>query len=859
MQRLPIVLAMIYVVTSSSAWAQDDEWTAEQVNFFESKIRPVLADKCYSCHAHDAKNVGGNLLVDTRAGLLQGGDSGPAIEPGQADDSLLLAAIRYEDDDLAMPPKKSGGKLPDAVIADFKKWIEMGAPDPRKAEGVVQEFGADDDAKQWWAFQPMQKPVPPSTMDSSWPKTDIDRFVLNSLESKGLKPVGDAEPLVLLRRIYFDLIGLPPSAKEAQAFLEAWKSAPGSDAQDELYAAVVDRLLASPQFGERWGRYWLDVARYSESSGKDVNILYPQAWRYRDYVIDSFNADVPYDQFIQQQIAGDLLPAKSNDERARHLIATGFLAIGPKSLNEMKARQFALDLADEQIDTVTQSVMGLTVACARCHDHKFDPISQVDYTAIAGIFLSTDTRFGTTGGNGGRNAAELVDLPKGTSDAFLPTLSQSEYDARVKRLDELRTEIRELVAERQRARRSGKPEDDGLNVVRVTTQISMLEAELKNYNEDGSVKALAMGAVDKPSTAPRSSRPGNFREFRRRASGFVSVTNSPLFVRGDVDRPSDLVPRAIPPILPNLESPKIPAGTSGRRELALWMTSPDHPLTARVMANRVWHWLFGAGIVASVDNFGTTGNEPSNPQLLDYLAQKFVADGWSVKKLIREMVLSRTYRLAATYDESCFQADPENALCWRHNSRRLDAEAIRDSMLSAAGMLDLNQPKASLIGRAGDGPLGGPRRMRLTEDNVAKATNNNRSVYLSVARNVEPEVLAVFDFPDAASVQGARQVTNVPSQSLFMLNSDFSAKQAKALANRVMPVESKLEYKPRLETNIIPKQLEQMYWHALGRPPTSSEESAARKLLGRYRSDAITGWTSVARAILASSEFRSID
>jgi hypothetical protein len=344
-----------------------------------------------------------------------------------------------------------------------------------------------------------------------------------------------------------------------------------------------------------------------------------------------------------------------------------------------------------------------------------------------------------------------------------------------------------------------------------------------------------------------------------RGGGYDVVTDSPLFVRGDVDRPSDKIARGIPDILESVDAARIPAGASGRQQMADWMTDPAHPLTSRVIVNRVWHWLFGAGIVTSVDNFGTTGTLPSHPELLDYLALRFMAEGWSIKKLIREIVLSRTYRLASTYDANNFDADSENALLWRHSPRRLDAEAIRDAMLYASGMLDLNRPIASLIGRSGDGPLGGPRRMSLSEDIVAKARNSNRSVYLAVARNVEPEVLAVFDFPDASTVQGARQVTNVPSQSLFMLNSEFAGQQAKALANRVTPVQEKLDTTPKLNTSAIPDRLEEMYWIAFGRPPSAEELKAANRLLGKYRSDPLAGWTSVARALLASSEFRSID
>jgi hypothetical protein len=847
-------------LTCTIGRADDDRWTDEQLKFFEAKIRPVLIEKCYGCHSDQAKSIAGNFRLDFRALMLQGGDSGPAVEPGNPDDSLLMQALRYDDPDLAMPPKKDGGKLPDDVIADFQRWIEMGVPDPRKAEEVVQEFGADDDALQWWAFQPRQSVVAPQPMDADWPQTDIDRFVLAKLESEGLKPVGDAQPLALLRRVYFDLTGLPPSAKEAQQFAADWEKALDAASRDQLYEEVVDRLLASPQFGERWGRYWLDVARYSESSGKDVNILYPLAWRYRDYVIDSFNEDVPYDHFVRQQIAGDLLTANSDQDRAANLVATGFLAIGPKSLNEMNRRQFAVDLADEQIDATTQAFLGMTVACARCHDHKFDPITQIDYTALAGIFLSTETRYGTTGGNGGRNAGEVIELPAEAATSTRPDLTPQEYQERVERLDDLRAEQRRYIQERQRNRNSGNSDNNAnvVNAVRTANQISQLQAELKNYNSDGSAKSVAMGVQDKSATRPiarRTRGSGN----RNRAGLAESIIDSPLFVRGEVDRPSDPVPRAVPNILPQTQADSIPSNASGRMQLADWMTDPENPLTSRVMVNRVWHWLFGAGLVTSVDNFGTTGSLPSHPELLDYLANEFIADGWSVKGLIRQIVLSRTYRLASSYDEANFNSDPANAWLWRHSPRRLDAEAIRDAMLFAAGSLELNRPSASLIGQAGDGVLGGPRGNRISEDSIVKATGNHRSVYMAVARNAEPEVLAVFDFPDAAGVQGARQVTNVPGQALFILNSDFVARHATSLANRVTPLEDKLNPTNKLNTGDLAERVNQMYWIALGRPASGDEVSAARRLLTKYRQEPAAGWAGVARAIFGSAEFRSID
>ncbi|MEQ1851241.1 MAG: DUF1549 domain-containing protein, partial [Chthoniobacteraceae bacterium] len=370
--------------------------TAEQIDFFEKKIRPVLSDKCYKCHSEKSDKVKGGLLLDTREGIRRGGDSGPAVVPGDLKESILIEAIQYTNKDFAMPPEKSGGKLPDAVIKDFEAWVKMGAPDPREGSGKIVKKYSKEDAKKWWAFQPPQAPAVPQPRNAAWAHGDVDRFLLSAIEAKGVKPVGDADAATMLRRIHFDLTGLPPSPREVGEFFNDWKTA-GTDKakQQAVLARWVDKLLASPQFGERWGRHWLDVARYAESSGKDVNIAFPHAWRYRDYVIASFNEDKPYDQFLREQIAGDLLPASSDARRAQQLVATGFLAIGPKGLNEQNPRQFCLDLADEQVDTVSQAILGVTISCARCHDHKFDPISQREYYALAGIFLSTDTKYGT--------------------------------------------------------------------------------------------------------------------------------------------------------------------------------------------------------------------------------------------------------------------------------------------------------------------------------------------------------------------------------------------------------------------------------------------------------------------------------
>src|SRR5262245_15043439 len=380
--------------------------TPEQAAFFEKSIRPVLVRECFSCHSASAEKIKGDLRLDTREGLRKGGKKGPAIVPGDPKESLLVLALNHEEGQLKMPPKK---KLGGDVVADFEKWVAMGAPDPRDGTSRSAKYEIDiEKGRKFWAFQPPRKAAPPAVKDAAWPRGDIDRFLLAELETKGLKPVADADPRTLLRRLYFDLTGLPPKPEEVEAFAKEYAANP-----QPALEKVVDRLLASPQFGERWGRHWLDVARYAESSGRSVNFAYPHAWRYRDYVIAAFNADKPYDQFLKEQLAGDLLSAKDDKEKAEFLIATGFLAIGPKTHDERNREQFQLDVVDEQIDATFQAFQGLTVACARCHDHKFDPIPQKDYYAVAGIFRSTQTCYGTARVFQNNHSSPMVNLPKG--------------------------------------------------------------------------------------------------------------------------------------------------------------------------------------------------------------------------------------------------------------------------------------------------------------------------------------------------------------------------------------------------------------------------------------------------------------
>jgi hypothetical protein len=780
--------------------------TPKQERFFESKIRPVLVTHCGKCHAQTAEKLRGGLRLDSREGLQRGGDSGPAVVPGKPEESLLIRAIRYRDEELRMPPR---AKLPDAVVAEFEAWVKMGAPDPRTDPDGVAAHSAFDLAKgtHFWSFRPPKRVPPPPVKRADWPRGDIDRFLLAAIEARGLAPVGDADRPRLLRRVTFDLLGLPPSREEVDAFL--------GDDSPEAFVRVVDRLLASPRFGERWGRHWLDVVRFAESSGK-TNFTYPQAWRYRDWVIASFNADTPYDRFVRSQIAGDLLPARDDRRRADQLIATGFLALGSKAHDAENRGQFVLDVVDEQIETTTRAFVGLTVACARCHDHKTDPIPQRDYYALSGIFRSTQTCSGTLAGVFPNfNASPLIELPSGAGlPSAVPALTAAQRAAMAERLAA-------LVRERN-AIPPGEANRDRLR--RVNSLLAMLRYRL---------------AIDRPAGPPRAFAMG----VRERDE----VVDSPLYARGELDQPRGVVPRGLVRVL-CIETPAPIAAGSGRRELADWLASPANPLTARVIVNRVWLHLFGRGLVPTSDNFGAAGRPPSHPELLDTLAVDFMADGWSVKRLIRRIVLSRAYGLDSTYDPHNFEADPDNALIWRMSKRRLEAEAVRDALLFVGGRLAPEPPVGSAVARTGEG-LGLFLRLAGLD-----ASDTHRSVYLPVVRDQVLESLALFDFADPSLVTGERATTTSPAQALYFLNSPFVTRQAEALAERV-----------RASEGDDARGIDRAYRLALARPPTAAERNRALAFLQTFTARtgvpdrAREAWSAFCQALFSAAEFRYLD
>jgi hypothetical protein len=768
--------------------------------FFESKIRPVLVKYCYECHSVESGKSKGGLTLDTKQGIRIGGDTGPAVVPGDATKSLLLSAIKHSDPDLEMPPKKA--RLPEAVIADFESWINAGAADPRESATRSAERPPVDleSGRQFWSYQKPKQVA-----------GKIDEFLRAKLKEHGLEPAPAAEPVIVLRRLYFDLIGLPPTPEQAAAF------------SIEKLEATVDELLRSPRFGERWGRHWLDVARYAESNGRESNLTFPHAWRYRDYVIDAVNADVPFDRFITEQIAGDLLPAQGDAERARLLIATGFLALGPKGLNEMNTAQFAADVADEQLDAVTRAVLASSIACARCHDHKTEPFSMEDYYALAGIFKSTQTFYGNWIDSENNNHGHLIHLPK-VPGQVIPNRGVS-----AERVKQLKADLAKLNADEiaqnayiAKAKLEGRDisaEANKLlgNAIRILWTRGGVEGQLETLDDNGHALPLCMGVQD----AKR-------------------IQDSQLYDRGEIAHPVKQVPRGFPQVMGIKAA--LPKEYSGRVELAKWLVSRENPLTARVMANRVWRHLFGAGIVRTVDNFGFSGERPSHPELLDHLALRFMDGGWSVKKLIKEIVISETYRQASTHRIEAFNKDPDNRLLWRANKRRLDAEVIRDSMLAVAGVLDASRRPGSLVAEL-DGQsvslIGFNTKLPPDLDG-----SKRRSIYLPVLRDQLPDVLEQFDVANPNLVTGDRDVTNVPLQALYLLNGPFVQEQALALAKKIQSA---------------PDHVQAAFQLCFNRRPDARETALAEKFLRTRSADDLKLLPAFCQSLLASAEFRFVD
>jgi len=955
---------MLLILSLACFTASPTKPSEAGLRFFENKIRPVLVKECYSCHSAQAKKARGGLVVDTREGLLKGGDAGPAVVPGKPLESLLLKAMRH--DGLAMPPK---GKLAPEILADFEAWIRMGAPDPRegKAAPVVQKLDVEA-GRNFWSFRPLRQSQPPAVRDSAWGRSWVDAYLLAELEKRDLRPVADAEPAVWLRRLYYDLTGLPPTPEELDAFL--------ADPRPDARERVVDRLLGSPAFGERWGRHWLDVARYADSNGKDENLTFHEAYLYRDHVVRTYNEDRPFDAFVREQIAGDLLPAETPAQREAQLIASGFLIIGPKVLANRDKEGRRLDVIDEQIDTIGRTFLGLSLGCARCHDHKFDPVPTADYYALAGIFSSTRTLEGFKLGNPIVSGWMLRPLsPEDEQRLEARKRHAGELKAVTEQLNKVRTELTaaEQGTPRMPTRLAGIVLDDreaqlvgqwkastftkpfigqgylhddqagkgSKSATFATTlakpgtyevQVSYTPGKGRATNvpvtihhADGQ-RTIRVDQTKKPSIEGLFHSLGSFR-FEKNVRVVISNTDTKGHVIVDAVRliPSEEQARieaqaaaqpaaglseeqkqrieklrqevrrleaqeakrkANPPPAPRLVmAPRdedkpgdlrihirgshetlgelVPRGTlqvaswgepfsiregSGRRELAEWLADARNPLTARVYVNRVWKHLFGEGLVRSVDDFGVQGEPPSHPELLDRLASEFIASGWSTKSLLRSLVLSRAYGLSSAATPALKRADPENRLLGHAHRKRLQAEPIRDAILSVAGTLERT--------------MGGPVVSHLPERAITNDSKGlldtdavrTRSVYLPVIRNGLPGIFEVFDFADPDVATGRRDTTTVATQALYLLNSRFVIAQARATADRLLAMQQ-------------PEQrIRWLYRAALGRDAREDEIRQALHFLADYQADLgdkpeaqREAWAAFVQVLWGCTEFRFLE
>jgi hypothetical protein len=768
---------------------------AEAVDFFERRIRPVLHAQCLPCHGPEKQKAG--LRLDSGPALLRGGDSGPALVPGDPERSRLLRAVRQTDPDLVMPPPKAGKKLSDSTLADLSRWIREGAAFPAPAQPLSKAGH--------WAFEPVSRPaVPPGG------KTPVDAFVLAGLRRAGLSPAPPADRRTLIRRAAYDLTGLPPGPEEVDAFC--------ADPSPDAFGKLVDRLLASPAYGEKWGRRWLDVARYADTAGENSDHPAPHAWRYRNYVIDAFNRDKPYDEFIREQIAGDLLAEGAAPERyADLIIATGYLTTARRFGNEID-KDMHLTYEDV-IDTLGKSVLGLTIGCARCHNHKYDPVTTRDYYALYGIFAST--RFAYPG-------CEPTPLPRD----LVPLLPQAEVRQRLgpwtQELAGLDAQIGRFEKELAAARPPAEGPDLG-------AEARTLLPELKREREACAARKPAVEVA----YAVAEGRPADAQ----------------LQNRGEPELPGDPVPRRNLELLggQSVSDPR----SSGRLDLARWLTDPRNPLTARVMVNRLWQGHFGRGLVATPNDFGTRGSAPSDPQLLDYLASVFQAGGWSVKSMHREIMLSDAYQRssfarpapAAATTGSQFDPAPPSASFARFAGRRLDAEEIRDTLLLLGGELDRTP--------GGPHPFPPENTWKYTQHLPFKAVYDSprRSVYLMTQRIQRHPFLALFDGPDTNASTPRRDTSTVATQALYFLNDPFFHARSRAVAARLLPTSG-------------PERAAAAHRLCFQRDATPEEVRRSEIFLEAYRAGLgplparerdLAAWSAYVRTLLASNEFMYLD
>ena len=778
---------ILLFLSGSAVYAQSLE-----TEHFERKIRPILLKHCVECHSSQLDNPMGGFRVDSKIALLSGGVSGPAIVPKQADESLLIKALRYKDPLLKMPPS---GKLPDRVIRDFEIWISNGAHDPRSdkpnpSKNPKKLTGPGTpiaEGRKWWAFQPLVELEPPDYNQKNWPQRKIDAFVLAKLQENSLEPSPNADPRTLIRRASLDLTGLPPSYKEIEDFV--------SNPSPNAYKELIERLLASPRYGERWGRHWLDVARWAEDhpTNESTNQPHEFAWRYRDWVIEAFNKDIPYDQFIRMQFAADLLPDfKPADMRALGYIGNAPMYHKDPRLSRDVIETLASDDWDERVDAVSRGLLGLTVACARCHDHKFDPITNEDYYGLAGVFASQWLV-----------RRPIVDINPKVAEKLI-------WD--FERLYRLKGQYRLLktlstVAEEVHPQiKAMKTDFEALEKLLAENKIPLTHAVIDcGVWIDGSTPTVTW--ID---LHPDKSR------------------DLPVFIGGNVSNPGKVVPRRFLTVFSEGLTPIPFKKGSGRLDLANKIVGVAGPLASRVLINRVWGWHFGEHLVRTPSDFGAQGQKPTHPQLLDDLAARFVKNGWSLKWLHREIMLSATYRQASRPIKSAKQADPTNQWLWRKSPGRLNVEAWRDTILQASGELKFN--------------MGGP------SENIDLKHSTRRSVYSKISRSLLHPLLQLYDFPVATQHKPKRQVTTTPLQQLFVLNSKWMQIRAKQLAERIAHLENSTA------------KITTLYRMTLARNPKASEIDLALKFLKNPDlNQNRRPWEEYAQVLLGSSELAYLD
>ncbi|OYP39221.1 xanthan lyase [Rhodopirellula sp. MGV] len=928
------------------------------VEFFEQKIRPVLIEHCFECHSEDAEQIAGSLSLDSADQMRTGGDSGPAVQPGDADASVLISALRYESSE--MPPD---GQLPDVVIQDFVSWVNAGAVDPRRGEAISREPIDDIDlqeGREFWAFRSLddsllnQSPRQLGQDASETPIADlVDREINAGLTAAGISPNGIASPAIRLRRLAFDLTGLPP----AESVRQKWLASP----DQSTWREIVDQLIDSRAFAQHWARHWMDVARYADSNGSDFNATYHDAWRYREYLIDSFDQDRPLDEMIRQHVAGDLMDADSDRQRYDNMVATTFLMLGPKMLSERDKPKLIMDVVDDQIDTVGRAFLGLTLGCARCHDHKFDPIPTEDYYALAGIFKSTLSLKGES--QQFVSDFNRVKLP--TSAEHLRQVEQynqslRDFEEQLKDAEaslqlELRSQNAGILVDDVDAKKTGTWVDStyskgfvgkgyvhdnnankgdcqiefrrrlpkpgqykvrfafntgsnraidipieivtstGTQQLRISQQAKQDTAPwetlgtflfaadqdavvtIRNEGTSGyviadAVEFIAEDATEKTETDESQARLVAAKQLVESINQQIKdlkadpppslpvgmcpedlpvdeISDCPVHIRGEVRNTGEVVPRGFLQVCCDGDaSIKSPEG-SGRLELANWLTDPDNPIVARVMVNRIWATVFGEGIVRTVDNFGSRGERPSHPELLDALALELMRGGWKSKSMIRQLVLSQTYSRSSDYADSAATVDLENRLLWRANRKRVMAESIRDTMLIAAGVYS-DEERTEPV--ADKGVL--VTKNNATTKEVASGIDEPiRTIYLPVIRsNIDP-LLSALDIADPDLLVGKRPVTNVPGQTLVLLNSDSVIGWADRTADRILA-----------DTNDWDQMLVEAYRVCLSREPSAGDlEMLTHYLASDGLSDDVEEQRiqlrNVIAALFASTEFRMLD